>query len=405
MNKSFFSKVLIVVIALLVAFSSAFAGPDKGARKAFEAQNFNQAVSILVEKLMKKNNHQDNIRLMEKCLKNAFKKGIRDAEDAESQGDLDKAVKLYRQLKVLDNKVMFLEVIKETKIDGKKKKGPYNFEVPNISTKLNELESGATESHYASAVKLQEAGSWKDAAIGYRHAREYDQNYKESAARYDECREKATLRIAVMPFEDISGISAFGTVNLQITEQVVSTALNLEPEFLQFITRDYLNQLLAEQGMQQSQIIDKTTATSLGKQMGIHAFIFGKVLSIVQNYPSESTTSGTSNSYYYKDKVKVPIKAVWTKHTNRGSVEIKASYQIVGVETGTIMSAETETRKASQERKWVTCRGNKDALGRDVLSHNTDPDVHQVDPPQVLAQDAITKLSSGLASKLVAFFN
>jgi len=401
------SKILVILLVIAVACSSTFAGPDKKAKKAYEAQNFEQAARILVEKLMKKNKHQDNINLMERSLENAFKKGIREAEETERRGDMDNAVAIYRRLKQLGDEVMFLEVIKEMKIDGKKKKVPYTFEVPDISAKLHELESGAVEGHYVKAVQLQEASSWKEAAISFRHAREYDQNYKDAATRYAECREKAILRIAVMPFEDISGMSKFGTVNLQVTEQVISSALNLQPEFLRFVTRDYLNQLLAEQGMQQSQIMDQTTATSLGKQMGIHAFVFGKILSIVDNYPSETTTTGVSEAYTYRNKVKIPLRAKWTKYTNRGSVEIRASYQIVGVETGTIMAAETQSNVASQERRWLTYIGDDGAIEADraVLSHNVNPNQHEVDPPQVLAQQAILKLSSSLATKLVAFFD
>ena len=396
---------VFLVIAVVASCSSTYAGSDKGARKAFEAQDFKQAAKILVDKLMKKNKHQDNIDLMQRSLDNAFKKGIREAEEAERRGDLDKAVEIYSQLKQLSDDVMFLEVLKETKVDGKKKKIPYAFVTPDVSGKMYELESGAMEGHYTKAELLQEAGSWKEAAISFRHAREYDKNYKDATSRYEECREKATLRIAVMPFEDISGVTKYGNIHLQVTEQIVSNALNLEPEFLQFVTRDYLNQLLMEQGMQQSQAIDKTTATSLGKQMGIHAFVFGKVISIVDNYPGVSETSGTSETYHYKDKVKIPIRASWSKHTNRGSVEVKASYQIVSVETGAIMAAETKTNKASQERRWVTFRGNKDALERSVIAHNIDPDQHEVDPPQVLVQEAVSDLSSILARELVGSFN
>ncbi len=393
---------LVILICFLIPVS-ALGGPDKDAKTAFEQQDFEKAARILVEKLMKKDDHQDNISLMEQSLQNAFKKGISQAKDLEAKGDVDGAVQIYRRLKDLGEKVSFLQVRKETEVDGKKKKEAYSFEVPDVSSNLSALENQAVAEHYQTGVKQQEANSWKEAAIAFRKTMSYNKSYEDAAQRYELCRKNATLRIAVMPFENLTGKNEFGAVHLQLTEQIVSNALSAQPEFLQFVTRDYLNQLLAEQGMQQSEIMDPSSATEIGKKLGVHAFVFGKVLSIVTIPPSDQVEHGESRATLYVDKGQVPVYAEWWKHTLQGSVTINASYQIVGVETGAILAAEQETGSATHIRRWLTYKGDEEALEKSVKAHQIEGE-GPVDVPEVLAQKALASLAGALASKLTAYF-
>lgn len=399
--------IITIVLLTLVISMTVFAGPDKKAKNAFEQGKYEVAVKILSEKLRKKDNHQDNIRLMEKCLANGFKVALREAEDQEAMGDLDAAVRTYERIRKIADDVSMITVLKEEKIDGKKKKYEMQFKVEDVNDKLLEVRMGAVEDHYLRGVDLQNKENWREAAISFRKAREYKRTYKDVGERYQICKEKGTLKIAIMPFANKSGKTQYGNIGELITSQIISSAINSDPEFLQFITRDYLNQLLSEQGMQQSEIVDQSSATTLGKKIGVHAFVFGKVLSIIPNFPSTITTnksnSRTVKEYNSNTKKYYPVNynVRYTIHKKEGSVKVQSSFQIIDVETGTIVSSETIDENKSDKCCWITFKGNEDTILQSDRALITDSTERSLAPPEMMVNDAATNLARTLARKLV----
>ena len=399
-------KVIIVLLSLMLApLPPCLAAPDREAKKAYESGDFDQAARILVEKLRKKSDHQDNIILLETVLPFAFKKGISIAKDYESKGEWDKAVVAYNNVKTLADEVSYMPpVMKETKIDGKKQKQPISFQVVDVTNELNSARQSAIRTHYDDGMAKLQANQWKGAAVEFRLVKQYDPNYQDASARYDECRKKAIFKIAIMPFDDVSGKTQYGNLGPLITERVISTAFNSNPEFLEFVTREYLQQLFAEQGIQQTTAIDPGTATALGRKIGVQAFVFGKILSVISNYPGDIVKTGTNTAEFYVGKGQTRTAYVaYEMGTRSGEVKIQASYQIVDVVKGTIISAETIEETANRTAQWVKFKGDEDAIPHDVKKHHTTGDV-PIDSPEVLANEAATKLAGVLAGRLVSKF-
>jgi len=396
----------MMTFVLLFAPSVTKAGADGDAKKAYEAGDFNRAVTILIEKLRKKNDHQDNIALMETVLPFAFKKAMSQANDYSARGDWDNAFQAYTEIRALADEVSFLPpVMKEVKIDGKKQKQPVTFDVVDVTSELNNARTMAIQKHYDDGVAAQDAGSWKTAAKSFRAVKEYDPTFKDAVGRYDECRDKAIFKVAIMPFDDMSGKSQFGNLGQLITEQVISSAMNSNPEFLRFVTRDYLNQLIAEQGLQQTTTVDPTTATLLGQKIGVQAFVFGKVLSVIPNFPADIEKAGDNTAEIYVAKnQKQAIYARYIMHTRSGSVTIQASYQIIDVEQGNIVSAENMQESADDIATWVTYDGDERAIPQNVLAHQIPPGERPLSPPEMLANDCANKIASMLAGRLVSRF-
>jgi len=391
----------------LFPFEPAFAGPDGDAKKAYDMGNFDNAVKILIEKLRKKNDHQDNINLLETSLALAMKKHISAAQDGEANGNWDIAYNEYLLAKKLGDAVALLPPVqREVQQNGKKVKQPFTFTAENVSEVMAKARTNAIITHYDKGKEYQAAGKFKEAAIEFRGVKKYDPSYQDAASRYDDCRKKATLRIAVMPFENISGKTQFGELGQIAADQIISKALGYAPEFIEFITRDYLGQLLAEQGIQQSSIADQSTATQLGKTGGVHAFIFGKVNSVLINYPPDETKYGNGCDEIYVDKSKITVCARWCMHTRAGQVKVGASYQIVNVEKGNIMSAESINEDVEDRAQWVTLTPESDqrAVPNEVRKHQIGQGERSIDPPELLVNKAMESLCQNLAGTLVNYF-
>jgi len=209
-----------------------------------------------------------------------------------------------------------------------------------------------------------------------------------------------------MPFSNLSGKTQFGEVGQVLTDRIVSAALQKQPEFLEFVTREYVQQLLQEQAMGQSAVIDENTAAKVGKLTGIHAFVFGKVLTITVSYPPETAMSGESSKKVivsFKPYETATIYATWTKHTLQGYVEMSGSFQIVDVEKGTIVKSENITKRAEDRAQWVTFTGDQDAIEQSVKNHNTTGQ-RSLEPAEALASKVIESISNDLATRLVKFF-
>ena len=175
---------------------------------------------------------------------------------------------------------------------------------------------------------------------------------------------------------------------------------------MQFVTRDHLARLIKEQGLQQFDLFNPESITEVGLKVGVRVFVFGKILSVVEHYPQDYIESGTATKRIKNKNGKRSMVSVnWHKYTRTGEVRVTASYQIIDVETGTILSAERQTAIGRSQIMWTHHDGDERALPPGVISHNHHNQNMHPQRPEILLEEAITKLSSQLAEKLVNYAN
>ncbi len=252
---------------------------------------------------------------------------------------------------------------------------------------------------------------FKGAVLKLRLVGNYVPGFKDAANRAETAKKAAIMRIAVMPFKNLSGKGRFGDVGQIMADRIITGTLNSNSEFVEFVTREYVMELLGEQAFGQTAYIDESTAARVGKLTGIHAFVFGKVLSITESSPGEQVENGTSNQVLCtapllfggcQQGAAVPITAYWQRHTLQGFVEISGSFQIIGVEKGTIIRSETINKRMSDRAQWVTYSGDERAIPAAIRAYNTGQ--RPIEPAEQLAQKAIEDISRGLAENLAQFF-
>lgn len=401
------ARLLLIIGASMVLVPSILplpvhAGVNDEAKKAYERGDFDGCVSILARELRKKPDHQDNINLMETALPLAYNGHLAAAEEAAERLDWDTATSEYKAIISLRRVLSGVPPVPK-KIEGKKEKTPTTFAVDDVKGDYDRALASAVQMHYDKAVAFESAGQYRSAAIEYRQTRDYDPTFKDAGSKYSTCREKALLKIAVMPFEDKTGKS-YGALGDLLTQQVISSAMGSNPEFLQFVTRDYLQQLLAEQGAGQTGVIDEGSAAKLGKLLGVHAFVFGKLLTVVEDFPADVTekADNTVEQYQGKDKPPLVFRCTYYLHKRMGKVTVQGSYQVVDVDTGVIKSTSNISKDAGDFVSWVTFTGAEEAVPNDVKKLNMGE--RALKPPQALVNEALNDLGKDLASALVAVF-
>lgn len=156
----------------------------------------------------------------------------------------------YKDTRQLAAEAFYRDAVSLARTVGNSQKAAAAFRgamgfVPNFKDS-NQL---AAESLYRDGVASNTAKDYKSAVVLFRGAAGYVPGFKDAEALAEKARVAATLRIAVMPFTNLSGKQQFGEVGQVLTDQIISGAMGSNPEFMEFVTRDYVQQILQEQSL------------------------------------------------------------------------------------------------------------------------------------------------------------
>jgi hypothetical protein len=153
-----------------------------------------------------------------------------------------------------------------------------------------------------------------------------------------------------------------------VADRIISDAMQnpANMEFLEFVTREKIGDLIRELKFEQTGYVDPASAARIGKLLGIHAFVFGKITSIITDYPPDivETYKEEDEISQGKDKPKKKVHATVTVITRRATARLNTSYQIVDVERGTIVKSGNVPRLEVVEIVFGRFRGDEKALSR-----------------------------------------
>ncbi len=309
----------------------------------------------------------------------------------------------------------------------KKTKQRITFETADYSTPLRQASENAAEVHYQEGIRIADSGSdvetQKRAAKEFKTVQEFVPGYKDAGIRYDQSRQAGIKRMAILTFEDVGGqAAAYGGLMDTITDNIISNVFN-DPEateFLAIISRDQLEQIMAEQNLGFTGRFDEQTVASIGGVAGVHELVVGRITQIIYNpsTPKRSTWTrqGTirvkigTESYVDKNgKVKErskygnkKVSAQVTRTQVESSVTIIGSYKIIDVKTGALKKAPNFTVKHEFSAEWARYTGDDAALNRSDRALTA---LEQQDAPleQEMVVEAADKLVTKLAEELKAY--
>lgn len=459
-------RFLIVSVFLLVASCASFMEYGKledRARKNYLEGDFDSSVFTVVKSLKIEPTYDK----AQELVKDVFPKAvdahiekINQLKDSNEKFKWDGIVSEYTKLIELNKAAGSLPPL-----TIKKTKEAIKFEIKDYSVDLSTAKTNAAEAHYQEGVLLSKSGTstreraakeftiankyvpnYKDAmalaAEGYykeglnlikqhgvdiqkqaakefKTAMSFVPDYKDSAALYEKARKAGVKRVAIIPFADKSGKTAkYGAVADTVADQIISKIMNNQGamEFLEIISREQLGNVMQEQKLGTTGIIDDATAVSLGKVLGVHEIITGKITGIT--YTPERTTEknvsqkanvvvGEEN--YYDNKGKQRTRSVWGDvHANvtifmrTAGTSVNGSYTIIDVKTAKNIKTNAFTGKDDFKSEWGRFTGDERALDQQnkaLCSKNEEM------PPaeEELVNTSLKKLSDTLANEIISY--
>ncbi len=259
----------------------------------------------------------------------------------------------------------------------------------------------------------------KKAAKEFKAAENTYTGYRDAARRYEECRKAGIKRMAIIPFEDKSGkMGKYGDISGMIVDDIVSDVMSNKDamEFLEIISRDQLGIVMREQELGLIGIIDEKTASELGKVLGLHEILTGKITQIIYT-PERIITKNEKQkerAVVRKEKYKDSEGKTHTKniygdvfanvkiYTKTTSAKIAGSYKIIDVKTAKIKTSRSFSGNADFKTKWATYSGDERALNRNARKL-TQKDEEPAPVEEEMVNRAAKDLIKSLAKTLIEY--
>ena len=419
MNKSF-SLLGLLFICILFVPAKHVCGQSareyaKDSETKFAQQQFDDAVVLAISALMKEPSWERAIE----ALQQALPASIRNNENkiaqliessAKFKGDYtveesQEIVTRYSNLVAISDKLMNLPEVKL------KKGSPIKFEIKNYGGDLRQAKEElaknqelAAEKHYQQGQELLKQNNVdhnKLAAKEFKKALGYYPDYKNASSMYDQARKLATKRIAIIPFENKSGKGQYGAVNETITDEIISSLLNAPSavEFVEIITRDQLQQVMNEQNLGTSGIINESTAMQMGKVLGVSEIIVGQITQIASVEPVVTSKQYANKRTIYSKTGNYDISAMIQEYKKEASAAMSGSFKIIDIKTAKILKTDSFKEDYKFLSVWSTYIGNPDAIDYNVPrgpEENAPADEERVN---IVAR----KLSASLANQIIGY--
>lgn len=378
---SYFIALMLTLIFGCAAYTQ-YGKLESSARQHWVQGKYDSAVFDCVKALKLKPDYEKAQVLIQDAFKaavSAHQSKLAELQPLTAKFKWDDIVSEYKALTKLNNVIKELPTLRV-----KKTNAVITLEVTDYSKELAEAKTNAAEAHYQEGLSLSQnegVDIQKQAAKEFKAAMRYIPEYKEAANLYEEARHRGIKRIAVIPFEDKTGKGGqYGDISGMIVDEIVSDVMNdaSAMEFLEIISRDQLEAVMLEQNLGMTGVLDESSAMAIGKVLGVHELLTGKISQIIytpvntvtKNIKQEgSVVVGTEK---YKDKKgKTRTRNIWgnvyanvSVYTRTTKAKITGSYKIIEVKTAKLKKSESFTGNANWKREWATFRGDERALDR-----------------------------------------
>jgi len=387
----------LIFVVLFLCGCAAFTQHGQAYKKAefcYNAGDFDGAVTNSIDSLSIKPTYQKASLLIKKATPQAYEKHEKIARGLEDQAEWDSAITEYDTLLRMSKRLSELGTIYSTIIDTQ-----------GIMQKRENAIQKAAKAHYSKGIRLMDSKSYNEAAKEFKRAQDFIPDYEDSESFYASCKELAVRKIAIMIFENASGKSQFGDIDVKLTDQITDTAINSNLELLIFITRDQMGRLIQEKGVSDINKI-KSNPIEMGKLLDTHAFVFGKIASILVNH-----TPKASNAYSREVVIQRPeneggsykVSSKCTTYNKKCDVTVSAKYEIFSAISGSVVKTGTLKTTSSDEVSWAESKGDDRALSeqdKDLCSQKE----RELEPEEILVGRAIDELSDKLTNEFITFF-
>ncbi|MDD3534090.1 MAG: CsgG/HfaB family protein [Candidatus Cloacimonetes bacterium] len=364
------NHVLLLVITTII-LASGFAGCarnkklHKKALSYFERGDYDSATFLAVESLLLKPDYDKAFY----TIKEAYPKAnqihldkISALQNIDSDDKWESILAEYQALDKLHQSVRRLPVIRDPDTGA-----TLRFDSRDYSAEIAMAKTNAAENYYQKGIHQSmidnSRDSQKKAAGLFKSALKLVPDYKDSATRYETARQNAVIRVAVTAFENKSGVGdRYGAIADILTDLVLSYIMQDQSrcEFVEIISRAQMDQVLKEQELGASGLVDETSAARIGVLLGAQEILSGRILQVDYVRPKTTTVDQHETAEIQEegeDEIEArseskEVSCHFRKYTKSSSVRILASYSVVDVATGRIQTQESLSATQSFEAEW-----------------------------------------------------
>ena len=207
-------------------------------------------------------------------------------------------------------------------------------------------EFAEVEPVYHSAMEAYRDGNFRRAYQLFRNVQDSAPGYRDTPRYLEKSTEKAALTVAVLPFE---GPERHRNVVELMRAQATQAFAQTNDPLLRIIDRENTDELLKEQKLGLSGLVDEGTAASAGQLVGAKAVLTGRLIA----YQARNPTPKTSREKGWKaEKIRYKTasgetqtrtkytKTTYQKVENERSVRMTFQFKLISSETGEILATD-----------------------------------------------------------------
>ena len=373
--------ILVLLLSTIsCTYFSEYAKLERSARDSYGRADYDAAVFMLARSLQMSQDYEKSQILMADAFLMANRghnNKISELEASSNDFRYDGLSREYQSLVNLHDAVKNLPPVRHPKTGLL-----LELEIIDFSPQLADAKQMAAESHYAAGTALSispDLSQQKAAAKQFKKASSFVPGYKDSKSRYEATRQAGVKRIAVFPFEDLSGKNKrYGAIEELVVDQMVTSVMK-DPsatEFLELISRDQLDRVIAEQKLGLSGMVNEETAMEVGALLGVHEILTGKITQVIyapvqtinREYKQAKRVVVKTEKYKNKEgktktrNVYADVEAKVKHYTRTTKAVIKGSYRIVDVRTSKLIKSEAFEGKSNFSTEWAVVKGDSRAL-------------------------------------------
>ncbi|MEO9870744.1 CsgG/HfaB family protein [Ekhidna sp.] len=331
-----------LILLIIVSFTSQ--AQKKLLKQAFaleSSEQYEQAAEKYKEVLYKNATRTDAISGLERTAQKVIDKKLSAYFISRNSGELEEAVNMF------ENVIQYQEELKYFNISAKIPAyyhTDYKADKQRLKTesefKLTKEKKEDNESKYTEAVSLYNQYKWVLAWDIFSTI----SGYKESSAYLDKIKAKAT-RVSIL--ENSKNRSSKGDV---FRNSLLAEIIQLDNPLIRVISRDNLDQLIEEQKLGLTGLLNEQSVADLGEILGVEVMLLTRVLnynmSDITNTRENKTAyvatskqvydPATQTTNYIKDYYPVTYQEYFIKN----ALEVSLQYQLIDVATAEVLSSD-----------------------------------------------------------------